>query len=100
MWARDFGLSFHVVSILEVTFDSFAVEFWGWVVLYLIVLSSMMLFKCSFRSTRNLLILYVHEHDRLGFAIDLIPVATDKVSLIQSHILFGIGGRVLCGQDP
>ena len=39
-WAGhvDFGLSFHVLSIV---LDSFAVEFWGWVVLYSIVLSSM-----------------------------------------------------------
>ena len=39
----DFGSSFNVLSISEVALDSFAVEFWGWVVLYSIVLSSMML---------------------------------------------------------
>ena len=40
---------------------------WGWVVLFSIVLSSMMLFKRSFLLTSSLFILYVHEHDRLGF---------------------------------
>ena len=54
----DFGLSFHVLSISEV----------AWV-LYLIVLSSMMLFKRSFGLTRSLFILYVHEYDRLGFGM-------------------------------
>ena len=35
------------------------------------VLSSMMLIKCSFGLTRSLFILYVHEHDRLGFGLYL-----------------------------
>ena len=34
-----------------------------------IVLSSMMLFKCSFRLSRNLFVSYVHEHDLLGFGM-------------------------------
>ena len=62
----------------------------------------MMLFEHSFGLTRSLFILYVHEHDRLGFGmltvetvvihlmfILIVPIATEKV------ILFGIGGRVL-----
>ena len=46
-WAGnvDFGPSFNVLSISEVALDSFAVEFWGWVVLYSIVLSSVILFS-------------------------------------------------------
>ena len=70
-WAGhvNFGLSFHVLSISEVALDSFAVEFWGWVVLYSIVLSSMMLFKRSFGLTRSLFILYVHEHDHRGLGM-------------------------------
>ena len=42
---------------------------------YPIVLSSMMLFKRSFRLTRNLFILYVHEHDRLGFGMLTVETA-------------------------
>ena len=47
-----------------------------------IVLSSMMLFKCLFRPSISLLISYVHQHDSLGYLIafvDLVPVATEKV---------------------
>ena len=55
----DFGLSFNVVSFSEVALDSFAVEFWGWVVLYWIVFSSMMLFKRLFGLTRSLFIPYM-----------------------------------------
>ena len=46
--------------------DPFAVEFWDWEVIYLIVLPRMMSFKCSFRPARSLFISYFHEHDRLG----------------------------------
>ena len=61
MWAReqalnvDFGSSFNVLSISEVALDSFAVEFWGRVVLYTIVLSSMMLLT------------FVRAHDELVY---------------------------------
>ena len=44
-------------------------EFLGRVVLYSIVLSSMMLFKHSFGLTSSLVILYVREHQRLGFGM-------------------------------
>ena len=53
----------------------------------------MMLLKRSFGLTRSLFILYVHEHDRLDFGmltvetVDLVPVATEKVSLIRSNII-------------
>ena len=67
--------------------------------MYSIVLSSM-LFKRSFGLTRSLFILYVHEHDRLGFAmltvetavihlfILIVPIATEKVSRNQSNIIW------------
>ena len=62
-----------------------------------------MLFNLSFGLTRSLFISYVHKHDRLGFGmltvetavipglyliafVDLVPIATEKVSLIQSNI--------------
>ena len=89
--------------------DSFAVEFWSRVVLYSIVLSSMMLLKPSFGLTRSLFILYVHEHDCLGFGmltvetavihlfILIIPIATERSGV--SGRIFGIGGWVLWGQD-
>ena len=59
-----------------------------------------MLLKRSFGFTRSLFILYVHKHDRLDFGmftvetaylivlIDLIPVATEKVSRIRSNIIW------------
>ena len=62
----------------------------------------MMLFKHSFGLTRSLFILYVHEHDRLGFGmltvetavihlihlfILMVPIATEKVSRIRSNII-------------
>ena len=59
----------------------------------------MMLFKRSCGLTRSLFILYVHEHDRLGFGmltvetavihlmfILIVPIATEKVSRIRSNI--------------
>ena len=93
---------FPCASNSEVALDSFAVEFWGWLVLYSIVLSSMMLFKRSFGLTRSLFILYVHEHDRLGFGMLSVEtaviafVAVDfnssncerKVSHIRSNIIW------------
>ena len=99
-WAGhvDFGLSFHVLSISEVASDSFAAEFWAWVVLYSIVLSSMMLFKRSFGLTRSLFILHVHEHDRLGFGmltvetaviylfILIVPIATEKSYPVEYYL--------------
>ena len=83
-WAGhvDFGLSFHVLSISELV--AFAVEFWGWVVLYSIVLSSMMLFKRSFGLTRSLFILYVHEHDRLGFGMLTVAAVFDCICWFSS----------------
>ena len=70
-------------------------------VLYSIVLSSMMLFKRSVGLTRSLFIVYVHEHDRLGFwmltvetavihlmFILIVPTATEKVSRIRSNIIW------------
>ena len=56
----------------------------------------MMLFKRSFRLTRSLLILYVHEHD-LGFGMLTVETAeiafvavdlTEKVSRIRSNIIW------------
>ena len=72
---------FPCASISEVALDSFAVEFWGWEVLYSIVLSSMMLFKRSFGLTRSLFILYVHEHDRLGFG--MLTVETAVIAFVD-----------------
>ena len=63
----------------------------------------MMLFKRWFGLTRSLFILYVNERDRLGFGmltvetavilglyliafVDLVPIGTEKVSLIRSNI--------------
>ena len=40
-----------------------------------IVLSSMMLFKRSFRLTNSLFISHVHEHDHLGFGIISVETA-------------------------
>ena len=82
----DFGLSFHVLSISGVALDSFAVEFRGWVVLYSIVLSSMMLLKRSFGLTSSLFILFVHEHDGLGFG--LLTVETAVISGLYLIHLF------------
>ena len=63
----------------------------------------MMLFKRSVGLTRSLFIVYVHEHDRLGFwmltvetalihlmFILIVPVATEleKVSRIRSNIIW------------
>ena len=57
-----------------------------------------MLFKPSFGLTMSLFILYVHEHDRLGFGmltvetavihlfILMVPIATEKVRRIRSNI--------------
>ena len=50
------------------TLDSFAVEL-------VEVLSSMMLFKRSFALTRSLFILYIYEHDRLGFGMFTVETA-------------------------
>ena len=73
--------------------SSFAMEFWGWVVLYSIVLLSMMLFKCSVKLTRNLFISYVHKHDCLGFA--MLTVETAVIDCIR---WFG-SGRDRSGQS-
>ena len=69
-----------------------------------------MLFERSFGLTRSLFILYVHEHDRLGFGmltvetavihllILIVPIATQKGQSYPVEyyvVLFGIGGRVL-----
>ena len=48
---------------------------------YSIVLSSMMLFKRSFGLTRSLFILYVHEHDRLGFG--MLTVETAVIAFVD-----------------
>ena len=76
----------------EVASVSFAVEFWGWVVLYYIRSSS---------RARNFFILYVHEHDRLCFGMltvgnsyncravfDCSLFTTEKVSRIRSNIIW------------
>ena len=72
MWAREQAMytlgSFNVLSISEVALDSFAVEFWGCVVLYSIVLSSVI--QLNVRSGSRWACLFdVHEHDRLGFGM-------------------------------
>ena len=65
----------------------------------------MMLFKRSFGLTRSLFILYIHEHDPLGFGmltvetavllvpivfVLIVPIATEKVSriTIRSNIIW------------
>ena len=60
----------------------------------------MMLFKRSFGLTRSLFILYVHEHDRLGFGmltvetavihlfIITVPIAAETVRRIRSNIIW------------
>ena len=62
-----------------------------------------MLFKRSFGLTRSLFILYIHEHDPLGFGmltvetavllvpiafVLIVPIATEKVSRIRSNIIW------------
>ena len=57
-----------------------------------------MLFKHSFRLTRSWFILYIHEHDRLGFGVLtvktavihvlIVPIATEKVSRIRLNIIW------------
>ena len=55
-----------------------------------------MLFKRLFGLTRSLFILYVHEHDRLGFGMLTVETAVIHLVVLQSGpILFGIGGTVL-----
>ena len=49
--------------------------------LYSIVLSSMLLFKRSLGLTRSLFILYVHEHDRLGFG--MLTVKTAVIAFVD-----------------
>ena len=49
--------------------------------LYSIVLSSMLLFKLSLGLTRSLFILYVHEHDRLGFG--MLTVKTAVIAFVD-----------------
>ena len=64
----------------------------------------MVLFKRSFEHTRSLFILYVHEHDRLGFGMLTVETAviafvavdlTEKVSLIRSNIIWNPWKRTL-----
>ena len=89
--SRPCGLCsfFPCASISEEALDSFAVEL-------VEVLSSMMLFKRSFGLTRSLFILYIHEHDRLGFGMLTVETAITHLVVSQSgRILFGIGGTVL-----
>ena len=80
---------FPCASNLEVALDSFAVEF-------LSIISSTMLFKRSFGLTRSLFILYIHQHDSLGFGMLNVETAVIHLVVSQSgRILFGIGGTVL-----
>ena len=52
--------------------------------------------SCRILDSASLFILYVHDHNRLGFGIqlyliafvDLVPAATEKVSLIRSNIVW------------
>ena len=46
----------------------------------------MMLFKCSFGLTRTLFILYVHEHDRLGFGMLTVEAAVIVIVDFNSSI--------------
>ena len=69
------------------------------------------LFKRSFGLTRSLFILYVHEHDRLGFGsltvetavihlfILIVPIATEKVSRIRSNIIWNRWKSTLRGRS-
>ena len=50
-------------------------------VLYSIVLSRMLLFKRSFGLSGSLFILYVHEHDRLGFG--MLTVETAVIAFVD-----------------
>ena len=50
--------------------------------------------SCRILDSASLFILYVHDHNRLGFGmltliafVDLVPAATEKVSLIRSNIV-------------
>ena len=55
-----------------------------------------MLFKRSFELTRSLFILYIHEHDRLGFGMLTVETAVIHLVVSQSgRTLFGDGGTVL-----
>ena len=55
-----------------------------------------MLFNRSFGLTRSLFILYIHEHDRLGFGMLTVETAVIHLVVSQSgRVLFGIGGTVL-----
>ena len=81
---------FPCASISEVALDSFAVEFWGWVVLYSIVLLSMMLFKRSFRLTHRDLVLRVLFHrfqiifDRIRLTFSVKSTATNAITAVST----------------
>ena len=56
------------------------------------LLFAFVVLSCRILDSASLFILYVHEHDRLGVEtlyliafVDLVPVATEKVSIIRSN---------------
>ena len=58
--------------------------------------------SCQILDSASLFILYVHEHDCLGFGMLTVETAVfdcfqprQKRSVFSGRILFGIGGRVL-----
>ena len=55
----------------------------------------MMLFKRLFGLTRSLFILYIHEHDRLGFG--MLSVETAVIQLQQKRSVVSQSGRILFG---
>ena len=71
----NFGPSFHVPRSQRWHWILLLWNFEAELVLYSLVLSSIMLFKRSFGLTRSLFILYVQEHDRLGFGMSTVETA-------------------------
>ena len=56
------------------------------------LLFAFVVLSCRILDSASLFILYVHEHDRLGVEtlyliafVDLVPAATEKVSIIRSN---------------
>ena len=89
----DFGLSFHVPRSQR---KRWILLPWNKSRLSSIIFNSPFEFKRLFGLTRSLFILYIHEHDRLGFGMLTEETAVIHLVVSQSgRILFGIGGTVL-----
>ena len=73
-------------------------EFWAKLVVYSIVLSSMDFFKRMFGLMRSLLILYVHEHDHLGFGmltVERAVIRKQKCKLLRTLLVSRKPGEIL-----